>query len=76
MSETLLEGIMQSTPQISDQKTLGGKRRLEAVTAYLEPDLKAVLEEWADSESRSLSSLVVYLLSQAAKERQQDKGAA
>jgi hypothetical protein len=76
MSKTLLKGIMQSTPVISNQKTLGGKRKLEAVTAYLEPDLKAVLEEWAKSESRSLSSLVVYLLSQAAKERQQDQGAA
>jgi hypothetical protein len=58
-----------------DDEELGGKRKLEVVSAYLTPELKAVLEEWAEEESRSLSRHIVHLLTQAAKERQQGKEA-
>ena len=53
---------------------MGGKRKLEAVSVYLTPELKQVLEEWAAQESRSLSRHVVHLVTQAAKERQHALG--
>ncbi len=62
---------MQSLCQLLDEEYLGGKRKLQAVSAYLTPELKQVLEEWASEESRSLSRHIVHLLSQAAKEYQQ-----
>ncbi|AFZ18111.1 ribbon-helix-helix domain-containing protein [Allocoleopsis franciscana] len=43
------------------------------VTAYLPEEVQKALEEWAEEESRSLSSLATYLLTQAVKERQQPK---
>ena len=44
------------------------------VTAYLPEEIQTALEKWAEEESRSLSSLATYLLTQAVKERlQQDK---
>jgi hypothetical protein len=43
------------------------------VTAYLPEDIQKALEEWATEESRSISSLVTYLLTQAVKERQEQK---
>jgi len=45
------------------------------VTAYLPEEVQKVLEEWAAEESRSISSLVTYLLTQAVKERQEQKPA-
>jgi hypothetical protein len=41
------------------------------VTAYLPEDIQTALEQWAEEESRSLSSLATYLLTKAVKERQQ-----
>jgi len=41
------------------------------VTAYLPEEIQRALEQWAEEESRSLSSLATYLLTQAVKERQQ-----
>jgi hypothetical protein len=41
------------------------------VTAYLPEEIQTALEQWAEEESRSLSSLATYLLTQAVKERQQ-----
>lgn len=41
------------------------------VTAYLPEEIQTALEEWAEEESRSLSSLATYLLTKAVKERQQ-----
>lgn len=61
---------MQLLPLL-DNEDLGGKRKLEAVSIYLTPELKQVLEEWAAQESRSLSRHVVHLVTQAVKERQQ-----
>ncbi|WAL60115.1 ribbon-helix-helix domain-containing protein [Thermocoleostomius sinensis] len=43
------------------------------VTAYLPEDIQKALEEWAAEESRSISSLVTYLLTQAVKEHQERK---
>jgi hypothetical protein len=43
------------------------------VTAYLPEEIQKALEEWAEEESRSISSLATYLLTKAVKERQVDK---
>ncbi|MFB8790405.1 MAG: hypothetical protein U7123_16525 [Potamolinea sp.] len=45
------------------------------VTAYLPEEIQTALEQWAEEESRSLSSLATYLLTQAVKERQQKERA-
>ena len=43
------------------------------VTAYLPEEVQKALEEWAEAESRSISSLATYLLTKAVKERQEPK---
>ncbi|MGL5061861.1 MAG: ribbon-helix-helix domain-containing protein [Microcoleus sp.] len=43
------------------------------VTAYLPEEIQKALEEWAQEESRSVSSLATYLLTKAVKERQEPK---
>jgi hypothetical protein len=43
------------------------------VTAYLPEEIQQALEEWAAEESRSISSLATYLLTQAVKEKQAQK---
>lgn len=60
---------MQLLPLL-DNEDLGGKRKLEAISIYLSPELKQILEEWAAQESRSLSRHVVHLITQAVNERQ------
>jgi hypothetical protein len=40
------------------------------VTAYLPEEIQKALEEWAAEESRSISSLATYVLTQAVKEHQ------
>ena len=60
------------TPELLDDD-LVGRRKLEAVSTYMTPELKAILEQWAEEESRSLSRHVLHLLTQAAKEYQQAK---
>ena len=40
------------------------------VTAYLPEEIQQALEAWAAEESRSISSLATYLLTQAVKEKQ------
>jgi len=62
---------MQLLSLLPDDEDLGGKRKLEAVSVYLTPELKQVLEEWAAEESRSLSRHIVHLLAQAVKEKGQ-----
>jgi len=42
-----------------------GKRQSDMVTAYLPTEIKQCLESWAAAESRSVSSLCTYLLTQA-----------
>ncbi|HEY9296709.1 MAG TPA: hypothetical protein VIQ31_10090 [Phormidium sp.] len=43
------------------------------VTAYLPEEIQKALEEWAQEESRSVSSLTTYLLTKSARERQELK---
>ena len=43
------------------------------VTAYLPEEIQTALEQWAEEESRSLSSLATYLLTKAVKDRQQQE---
>ncbi len=51
-------------PVASKVETLG-KRQSDMVTAYLPTEVKQNLETWAAAESRSVSSLCTYLLTQA-----------
>lgn len=46
-----------------------GKRQADSVTTYLPTEVKQLLEQWAEDESRSVSSLVAYLLTQAVKDK-------
>jgi Holliday junction resolvasome RuvABC endonuclease subunit len=48
------------------------RRKADVITAYLDKEVKQVLEVWAQSEQRSLSSLVAYLLTKAASSYQTD----
>jgi hypothetical protein len=43
------------------------------VTAYRPEEIQKALEEWAEEESRSVSSLTTYLLTKSVRERQQQK---
>ncbi|MEG4443024.1 hypothetical protein QUB47_10140 [Microcoleus sp. AT9_B5] len=43
------------------------------VTAYLPEEIQKALEEWAEEDSRSVSSLATYLLTKSVRERQQLK---
>lgn len=43
------------------------------VTAYLPEEIQKALEEWAEEESRSVSSLATYLLTKSVRERQELK---
>jgi hypothetical protein len=43
------------------------------VTAYLPEEIQSALEQWAEEESRSLSSLATYLLTKAVKDRQKQE---
>lgn len=38
------------------------------VTAYLPEEIQKALEEWAEEESRSVSSLTTYLLTKSVRE--------
>jgi hypothetical protein len=37
--------------------------------AYVDPDLKRKIEQWAEDEQRSVSSLIAYVLTQAVNNR-------
>ncbi|MGE5659460.1 MAG: ribbon-helix-helix domain-containing protein [Actinomycetota bacterium] len=50
------------------------RRKSEVVTSYLDKDVKQVLEDWAEQEQRSVSSLIAYILTKAAREFQQQTG--
>lgn len=43
------------------------------ITAYLPEEIQKALEEWAEEESRSVSSLTTYLLTKSVRERQELK---
>ncbi len=46
---------------------------LERVTAYIDPEVKQGLEEWAKKEQRSLSNLAAVLLTNAYREYQKQQ---
>ncbi|WP_088894341.1 ribbon-helix-helix domain-containing protein [Leptolyngbya ohadii] len=48
---------------------MGGKTDLERVVAYIPPEWKKELEEWAESDERSVSWLVSKLIDRALQER-------
>ncbi|UBF29376.1 CopG family transcriptional regulator [Kovacikia minuta CCNUW1] len=55
---------------------MGGKTDLDRVVAYVPPELKRELEEWAQAEERSLSWLVAKLVDKALKERREQQNSA
>ncbi|MBD1871739.1 CopG family transcriptional regulator [Oculatella sp. FACHB-28] len=50
---------------------MGGKTDLDRVTAYVPPEWKQELEEWAEAEERSISWLVSKLIGSALQERRE-----
>ena len=50
---------------------MGGKTDLERVVAYVPPEWKQELEQWAALEERSVSWVVAKLIDRALQERQQ-----
>ncbi|GAA6619827.1 ribbon-helix-helix domain-containing protein [Scytonema sp. NUACC26] len=52
---------------------MGGKTDLERVVAYVPPEWKKELEEWAEVEERSVSWLVAKLVDKALQERRQNQ---
>jgi hypothetical protein len=64
---------MQQASYLSTQATLsmGGKTDLDRVTAYVPPEWKQELEEWAETEERSISWLVSKLIGNALQERRE-----
>ncbi len=50
---------------------MGGKTDLERVVAYIPAEHKKELEEWAQTDERSVSWLVAKLIDKALQERQQ-----
>ncbi|MGF1541729.1 MAG: CopG family transcriptional regulator [Pleurocapsa sp.] len=50
---------------------MGGKTDLDRVVAYIPTELKQELQEWADSEERSVSWVVAKLIDRAVRERKQ-----
>jgi hypothetical protein len=60
--------MLRETIQHSDVTT-----DLERVTAYVDPEVKQGLEEWAKKEQRSLSNLAAVLLTNAYREYQQQQ---
>ena len=52
---------------------MGGKTELDRVVAYIPPDSKKELEEWAKSDERSVSWLVSKLIDKALREHRSQK---
>jgi predicted RNA-binding protein len=52
---------------------MGGKTDLERVVAYVPPEWKRELEQWAEVEERSVSWLVAKLVDKALQERRQNQ---
>lgn len=53
---------------------MGGKTDLERVVAYVPPEWKKELEQWAEDEERSISWIVAKLIDKGLQERQHDQG--
>lgn len=54
---------------------MGGKTDLERVVAYVPPELKQELEEWAQTDERSVSWLVAKLIDKSLRERRKQQSA-
>jgi predicted transcriptional regulator len=52
---------------------MGGKTDLDRVVAYIPAELKQELQEWADTEERSVSWVVAKLIDRAVRERKQQQ---
>ncbi|YAF96000.1 MAG: CopG family transcriptional regulator [Nodularia sp. CChRGM 3473] len=52
---------------------MGGKTDLDRVVAYIPPEWKRELEEWAEVEERSVSWLVAKLVDKALQERRKQQ---
>ena len=50
---------------------MGGKTDLDRVVAYVPSEWKKELEDWAETEERSVSWLVAKLIDKALQERRQ-----
>lgn len=46
------------------------RKNVEACVTYVKPEIKQALEDWAEKEHRSLSSLLAHLLTQAVEQHQ------
>ncbi|AFY57478.1 hypothetical protein Riv7116_5080 [Rivularia sp. PCC 7116] len=55
---------------------MGGKTNLDRVVAYIPPEWKKELEEWAEEDERSVSWLVAKLIDKALQERREQKNSA
>lgn len=56
--------------QIAELLTPMGKRQLEAISAYVSPEVKQALEQWAKDEERSVSWIVAKVVTDAIEQRQ------
>jgi predicted RNA-binding protein len=54
---------------------MGGKTELDRVVAYVPPEWKKELEQWAEKEERSVSWVVSKLIDKALQERRQQQEA-
>lgn len=54
---------------------MGGKTDLDRVVAYIPPEWKKELEEWAKEDERSVSWLVGKLIERGLQEHRQQKDA-
>jgi predicted transcriptional regulator len=52
---------------------MGGKTDLDRVVAYIPAELKQELQEWAETEERSVSWVVAKLIDHAVRERKQQQ---
>lgn len=50
---------------------MGGKTELDRVVAYIPPEWKKELEQWAEKEERSVSWILSKLIDKALQERRQ-----
>lgn len=55
---------------------MGGKTDLDRVVAYIPSELKKELEEWAQTDERSVSWVVAKLIDKALDERRRQQGSA
>lgn len=51
---------------------LSNRRKAEMIAAYVSQELKSDLEQWAEEENRSVSSLITHLLTKAVKEKRSE----